>query len=150
MLTKNRLNASIRFYFVGVGNDAERLQNEIGDSEQYFYLGYRNVSDIIADFDYVSLFSKNEGLGLTLIEGCACGKPLITNDITSVLDINENGKTGFVYHDFDALIEGINCLPFPDSEQYKTLSENARNKYEKYFTEYAMIKEYKNYLLRFV
>ncbi len=146
--TKNQLSNNIRFYFIGVGNDAEKLQNEIGHSEQYFYLGYKNVSDIIAEFDYVCLFSKKEGLGLTLIEGCAAGKPLITNDIPAVLDINENEKTGYVFHDFDALIKGINCLPFRDSVKYKILSENARKKYENNFTETVMIRNYEKYLSR--
>ena len=146
--TKNQLNNDIRIYFVGEGNDEDRLKDEIGQSKQYIYLGYQNVSSIIADFDYVCLFSKNEGLGLTLVEGCAMGKPLITNDIPAVLDINENEKTGFVFHDYDALINGINCLPFRDSIEYKLLSENARKKYENNFTETVMISNYVKYLSR--
>ena len=147
--TKNYLNDNIRVYFVGVGHDSEVLKKEIGQSRQYIYLGYRKVSDIIAEFDYVCLFSKNEGFGLTLIEGCANGKPLITNDIRSVLDINEDGKTGYVFHDFNGLINGINNLPLRNTEQYKILSENARNKYEKYFTEDHMIQNYLNYISHF-
>lgn len=147
--TRTLLHNNICLYFVGVGEDEEKLRAEIGNSQQYVYLGYKNVRDIIDDFDYICLFSKNEGLGLTLIEGCMFGKPLITNDIAPVLEINEDGNTGFVYHDINDLIEGLNNLPVRNSSQYKTLSENARKRYEELFTEEKMIQNYKAYLFRF-
>ena len=147
--TKGRLNNNIYCYFVGTGEDEEKLKSEIKNSHQYIYLGYKNIKDIIENFDYVCLFSKNEGLGLTLIEGCMFGKPLITNDISPVIEINENGKTGFVFHDFNSLVSGLNSLPGPDTEKYKKLSINARHKYEKNFQEHLMISTYKDYLKRY-
>ena len=147
--TKGRLNNNIYCYFVGTGEDEEKLKSEIKDSHQYIYLGYKNIKDIIGNFDYVCLFSKNEGLGLTLIEGCMFGKPLITNDISPVTEINENGNTGFVFQDFNSMVSGLNSLPGPDTEKYKHLSVNARHKYEKNFQEHKMISAYKDYLKRY-
>lgn len=71
------------------------------------------------------------------------GKPLITNNIPSVLDINDNGQTGFVFSDFESFVEGCNNLPLPNSNEYIRLSMNARMKYKEKFTEDRMISEYK-------
>lgn len=141
--TKRKLLSHIHIYFAGVGEDMENLQNVINNEGQYHYLGYISLEDEIHKYDYICLFSQKEGLPLSLIEGCMFGKPLITNDISSVLDVNEPNETGFVYSDFDSLIEGLNNLPYHNTNEYTRLSENARKRYEDYFTEEKMIARYR-------
>ena len=144
--TYNKIDDNIKFYFAGTGEDVALLKKQIGFSKQYFYLGYRKAVEIIPQFDYVCLFSKNEGLPLSLIEGCMFGKPLITNNIDSVLDININNVTGFVFPDFNHLIRGLNRIPDKFSDEYSRMSSNARKQYEDKFTEAVMIDNYKRYI----
>ena len=85
----------------------------------------------------------NEGLPLSLIEGLRFGKPLITNKLSAVLDVNKPGETGFAYDDFSSLIDGLNHLPHIDWAIYKQMASNARKRFEECFTEEKMINRYK-------
>lgn len=51
---------------------------------------------IINSFDCLLAPSTNEGFGVPIIEAQACGVPVITNDFTSMPELVEIGKTGFV------------------------------------------------------
>lgn len=142
-MTRGKLLSHIHIYFAGAGEEVELLKKEIEGETQYHYVGFLDMTENLNRYDYVCLFSKNEGLGLSLIEGLMFGKPLITNDLPAVLDVNESGETGFVFPDFKALIKGLNGLPMPDSEVYKRMSCSARLRYERFFTEENMIMQYK-------
>lgn len=141
--TRGKLLSHVHIYFAGVGEDEIELRNVIGNSEQYHYLGYINLAENINQYDYVCLFSQKEGLPLSLIESCMFGKPMITNDLLSVMDVNRDGETGFVFKDFDSLVAGLNALPFVGTPEYIRLSNNARKRYEEYFTEDKMIEQYR-------
>lgn len=140
---RGRLPKHVRFSFAGLGADEVLLKQVIMDDPRFRYLGFVNMSEVLNRFDYVCLFSQKEGLGLSLIEGCMFGKPLITNNLPAVLDVNRPGETGFAYADFDALLKGLNELPLPGSESYMELSRNARQRYEMFFTEERMIAQYR-------
>ena len=142
-MTRDKLLPHIHIYFAGAGEEVELLKKEIEGETQYHYVGFLNMTENLNRYDYVCLFSKNEGLGLSLIEGLMFGKPLITNDLPAVLDVNKAGETGFVFPNFTALVKGLNELPMPDSEAYQHLSCNARLRYERFFTEGNMIIQYK-------
>jgi glycosyltransferase involved in cell wall biosynthesis len=148
--TKGSLHDSIKIYFAGDGEALPQLKKVIGSSEQYRILGNIDIKSEIHKYDYVCLFSEKEGLGITLIEGCMFGKPLITNNLESVLDVNKNNYNGFVVKNYIELIECINSLPFPDSDRYKSLSVNARKQYEDFFTLDKMLQDYKKYLVNIV
>lgn len=140
---RGKLANHIHIFFAGTGEDVETLKKEIEGNAQFHYVGFLKMDEHLNEYDYVCLFSKNEGLPLSLIEGCMFGKPLITNGIQAVLDVNKPGQTGFSYPDFEALVDGLNKLPFPDSGYYKQLSSQARKHYETFFTEEKMIERYK-------
>lgn len=147
--TKGKISSNIKIYFAGKGPDEKALIDEIENSNQYIVLGFIDVYKELYNYDYVCLFSKKEGLPLSLIDGCMFAKPLITNDIKSVLDINMNGYNGFVVSDWEGLIECINNLPLPGTGEYHRLSFNSRKVYENKFLFYAMIDNYKKYLSMF-
>ncbi|MEO3205587.1 glycosyltransferase, partial [Parabacteroides distasonis] len=147
--TKGKISSNIKIYFAGKGPDEKALIDEIKNSNQYIVLGFIDVYKELYNYDYVCLFSKKEGLPLSLIDGCMFAKPLITNDIKSVLDINMNGYNGFVVSDWEGLIECINNLPLPGTGEYHRLSFNSRKVYENKFLFYAMIDNYKKYLSMF-
>ena len=147
--TKGKLLPHIKFYFAGTGEQIALLKQEIGNSEQYFVLGQIDIGEEMPKYDYVCLFSQNEGLGLTLIEGCMFGKPLISNDLASVQDVNINGYNGFVASTWDKLVTCLNSLPLPNSEKYQSLSKHSRALYEKRFRPFTMINEYRTIIKSF-
>jgi len=141
---KNKINKNIKIDFAGEGPLKKELIKIIGGSKQFKVLGYINVFKVLPYYDYVCIFSLNEGLGLSLIEGCMFYKPLITNNIKPVLEVNKPGVNGFMAHDLNELPDVINKLPDNNSDEYKRLANNARQIYEKNFTPEIMIKKYRN------
>lgn len=115
-------------------------------SKHFVALGYVHVESLIYEYDYIMLFSRNEGLGLALIEGLMAGIPLITNALPVFGEVNEPGRTGYMFEDFDALAKGLSTLAKPSSELYKGMSINARARYESMFTEEKMLADYRRYL----
>ena len=144
--TRGLLQKNIEIYFAGEGDTLFLLKETIGYYSQYKILGHIDVNKELNDYDYVCLFSKKEGLPVSLIEGCKFGKPLVTNNISAVLEINKHGYNGFVVNNWIALVNCINSLPLPDSDRYRELSINARQQYLKYFTIEKMLSEYTKYL----
>ena len=134
---------NISIAFAGIGEDAPALKNLIKGSDNITYLGEINIAERIGEFDYVLLFSEKEGLPLILIEACMSGKPMLTNNLPSVTDINVNNKTGFVYESLDDLIAALQTLPNSTDAQYIQLSENSRRQYELFFTEDQMVESYR-------
>lgn len=141
-MTRGQLLPHIHIHFAGVGEKVELLKKEMEGETQYHYVGFLNMEENLNLYDYVVSFSKNEGLPLSLIEGLMFCKPLITNNLLTVLDVNKVGETGFVFSDFASLAKGLNELPMPDSEEYQRLSHNARLRYETFFTEENMVVQY--------
>lgn len=140
---QDKLPPHIHLFFAGEGEDREALVRAIGDNKQMHYLGQIDMKKEIGRFHYTLLFSEKEGLPLTLLESCMFGHPMLTNDIPAAMEINKNGKTGFVYRDIKSLADGLDNLPFPGSAEYEALSENARKEYEDKFREETMIEKYK-------
>ena len=121
------LPSPIVLHFAGVGPD----------------YGFVNVQELLPDYDYVMLFSLNEGLPLSLIEGLRAARPILTGSIPVFREINEDQITGFTYEDFEDLKARIGKLPPPESDQYQVLSRNARERYLQLFREEDMIAAYK-------
>ena len=144
--TKGLLQDNVEFYFAGEGEDSSLLMDAVSSYSQYKILGHIDIKKELANYDYVCLFSEKEGLPISLIEGCMFGKPLITNNIPSVLDINKHGYNGFVVNNWQELINCINTLPAPGSNVYSELSSNARKQYLDLFSIDKMLFEYKYYI----
>ena len=141
--TDGYLNNNIEIYFAGLGEDMYLLKNVINNTGQYKIIGHIDIKKEMYKYDYVCLFFIQEGLGNILVEGCMFGKPLITNNIDAVMEVNKHGYNGFVVKDWKELILCINSLPDRNSDGYKRLSYNARKHYEECFTFEKMILSYK-------
>lgn len=140
---QDKLPPHLHLFFAGEGEDKDALVKAIGSNKQMHYLGQIDIRREIDKFHYTMLFSEKEGLPLTLLESCMFGRPMLTNDIPAAMEINKNGKTGFVYRDIKAFADGLGKLPLPGSDKYRALSENAREEYEDKFREETMIEKYK-------
>lgn len=142
---KGRIPDHVQICFAGKGDELDMLQQEIQGDDHFQYCGFIPKTEI-ADFDYVILLSKNEGMPLILIEAECLGKPLITNNLRSVLDVNVPGETGFVCPSFEGVQDVLKQLPYPDDEHYIRYSRNCRRRYEELFSEQKMIESYKVFL----
>ena len=139
-----KLPPHVQLHFAGSGPDEARLGEVIATDRQMQYLGHVEMEEVLKHYDYVLLFSEKEGLPLTLIEACRQGMPMITNDIPAVCEINEDGRTGFVFSDFASLAAGLTHLPQRDSTAYAAMAKAAREKYERLFREEDMIAQYQD------
>jgi len=95
-----------KLYFVIVGDGplrpkCEEFIKSKGLDGSVFLLGAReDAAELVQDFDVFVLFSRWEGLPLTVIEAMLAGVPVVANNTGGVGEMVVDGETGF-------LIEGL-------------------------------------------
>lgn len=101
----NRLvaeGAHATLLILGAGYDSEygkQLQAQAG--EDVHFLGEQhNVSDWLSEADMFALSSDFEGMPITLIEALANGCIPVGTPVSGIIDLVQDGKTGFVAGDF--------------------------------------------------
>lgn len=89
----------LKVVIVGDGNVREELEDlsvNLGLNGVVNFLGNRgNIGELLAGMDIVALTSKNEGTPLSLIEGMAAGKPVISTVVGGVIDLLGNRSEEF-------------------------------------------------------
>jgi glycosyltransferase involved in cell wall biosynthesis len=95
---------------VGAGpmqESLQRLVSELGITAHVTLTGY--VDDVLPYYQHVFdinvLASRAEGLGISVIEGSACGLPAVVSDCTGLPETIIDGETGFLFGLNDA--EGL-------------------------------------------
>ncbi len=89
-----------------VRNELEAISASLGLTSVVTFLGNReNISELLAGMDIVALTSKNEGTPLSLIEGMAAGKPVISTAVGGVVDLL--GNRGEEFDGFAVCERGI-------------------------------------------
>ncbi|MHB1044207.1 MAG: glycosyltransferase family 4 protein, partial [Eubacteriales bacterium] len=98
-------NPALFFTIVGDGPlraDCEAFIREHGLAGRVFLLGNReNAADLVRDFDVFTLFSRWEGLPLTIIEAMQAGVPVVANAAGGVPELVADGETGFLIDGLD-------------------------------------------------
>ena len=148
---KDKLDKSVKILFAGDGPLYSELKNACGDRPNFVALGF--ISDMVSlykEVDYVMLFTKKEGLPISLIEAAMMAKPIICNDVGGNLEIVEDNVNGFVCNAFSELIECINNLPNITAKEYNRFSKNSRHKYLKQFMIATMINKYDQIILNLI
>jgi len=90
--------------------------------------------------------SYTEGLPNVMLEGMACGTPVLATPVGAIPDVIKDGETGFIMEDNSpaCIAENIErALNNPDLER---IIENARELVEKEFTYEATVERYKKAL----
>ncbi|RXG12921.1 glycosyltransferase involved in cell wall biosynthesis [Leeuwenhoekiella aestuarii] len=141
---KGKLDHNIQIHFAGTGDDFKDLQELCVNSINFIALGF--VEDLeyrIVNYDYIMLFSEQEGLPLSLLEGIMCKKPIIANDVGGNLEIGIPGYNGIeLIENWDSLAEQLNNLNSIEKNQYDLMSERSRELFLKKFRMEIMVEQY--------
>ncbi|MDB4925325.1 glycosyltransferase family 4 protein [Mucilaginibacter sp.] len=142
----NKLSPKIEIHFAGTGPDYEKLKDKCSHTNNFFALGFvDNTNELIANSDYLMLYSKQEGLPISLIEGTLYGKPLLVNDVGGNAEIGIPGVNGILLNnDWDDLANTLNSLVDIPEDEYLRMGKNSRKRYEAMFTYDKMIADYIN------
>jgi glycosyltransferase involved in cell wall biosynthesis len=128
---------------IGTGFDSE-LGKELKSlaGKNIIFLGEKhNVSDYLLNADVFCLSSTREGMPMSLIEALACGCVPICTPVGGLINIIENGKTGYLsksvsendyYHSIRSYLENIGQVKKTDLIQY----------YYNHFSIEACVKKY--------
>lgn len=121
----------IHYILCGKGNQLENLQNQVSKLnivDRVHFLGYRaDVVDICSQSDVYVMPSHREGLPVASLEAMYCGLPLVTSNIRGLVDVMEDGVSGYLCDPDDdvAFAHGIAKLKL-NPEMRKSMAE--RNK----------------------
>lgn len=91
--------------------------------------------------------TKGESFGNTFIESMACGVPVVAPNISSIPEIVENGKNGFIYQEEnvgDAVAKIYQVVN--QAKKYPIFSKNARKRVEENFSISIVAQQYINLL----
>lgn len=131
---KGNIRKEIEILFVGDGPLLEELRKTVNDS-QFQVLGFKNnIYELLQECDFAMLFSKHEGLPITLIEAAMCGTPIICNDVGGNCEIAYQNKNAFIANTWEELINTLNKIPELSEETYRKMSQSSREIYEEHFT----------------
>lgn len=90
----------IHYLICGKGSNLDKLRRQVeslGLGNNVHFLGYRkDVVDICSQSDLYVMPSFREGLPVSSLEAMYCGLPLVTSNIRGLVDIMENGKSGYM------------------------------------------------------
>lgn len=89
------------------------LADELGVSCRVHFLGYRkDVVDICYQSNVYVMPSKREGLPVAALEAMYCGLPLVTSNIRGLVDVMEDGVSGYMHtpDNVDGFAESLKLL----------------------------------------
>lgn len=105
------------------------LAEEVGVADRTFFIGpVDNPASVFAALDVYTLPSREEGLGITILEAMAAGVPVVASAVGGVPEVINDKETGILVPpgDPDALAGAINQL-VEDKKLSNRISESAKN-----------------------
>lgn len=131
---RGKLSDKVRILFAGEGPEYEELQKECGDSTQFVALGFRaDVPELMQQSDFMMLYSRHEGLPISLIEATMTGTPIICNNVGGNCEIAFDGRNALVPESWEELTQTLNLLPELSKETYASMSRASVEVYERYY-----------------
>lgn len=138
-----RLARNIRILYTG----GLRTRNTLPMAENLLPIGpvpFEHMPERYRDMDILLMPTAREGFGLSVAEAMACGLPVVASDCSSIPELFEDGKGGFLcpVGDVDAFAEKINLLA-GDPGLRRRMGEYNRARVEELFRLDRMILQYK-------
>lgn len=126
-----KLDPRVKILFAGDGPLLEEFKKICDGNEQFKPLGFRDdILDLMQQCDFMLLFSKTEGLPISLIESIKSGLPAICNNVGGNSEIIEDGKNGYIVQSWEELETLLNSLPNKTTEEILSLGLNGRKSYK--------------------
>lgn len=119
---KDKVAEDIVLCIVGDGEKRTELEHAsetfMNTSVKVKFLGWqKDIENILPGLDIVALTSLNEGTPVSLIEAQASGTPVISTNVGGVVDVIDDGKTGFVVDSFNPIDFGEKLLELINSKE---------------------------------
>lgn len=140
---------NVRLLLVGDGPDrseVEHLCRQLNLCDQISFLGkYEAVEELLSIADVFLMPSASETFGLAALEAMACGVPVVSSDIGGIPELNDNGKSGFLYplEDTKGMADGVLTILQSD-EVLDQFRQNALRTAEK-FESIHIVNQYLEY-----
>jgi len=144
---KGKLPKEITIQYAGDGPNRKELETLVKDDSQFKVLGQvDDMPSLYQTSDYVLLFSKSEGLPLSLIEAQSYSVPIICNDVGGNLEILKPNENGFFADSFEELLNCLKSLPQVDASTYQTMQQKSLQNFKDNFQFDKMIEQYVDYI----
>lgn len=117
---------------------------KLGVGDRARFLGFRtDLGDLLHAADIAVLPSLREGLSISLLEAMAAGKPIITTDIGSNMEVTRNGEVARIVRAGNANELATAIMEVTSNTAYQArLSQLARAEFERKYTERRMLDQY--------
>lgn len=128
----HKVNPKTKLIIVGDGELREELEDLVGEyklEKAVALVGNQNeVAPYLKRSDIYVSSSLVEGLPLSILEGMACGLPVIANKVGGIPDIVDDGKNGLLIEldDRNAFVEAMLLLANDESKR-KAFGKESRN-----------------------
>lgn len=142
----------LKVLIVGNGqlrHELENLAHKLSVDGNVHFLGERtDIPELLNLMDIMVLTSVSEGLSNTILEGMACGLPIVASDVGGNPELVDDGVTGFLFpsQDVNALAQKLIILA-KDKNKREAMGDNCRRKVEEGFHLDRMISDYKRLYL---
>lgn len=136
-------------YIGGTGEMEKELKEYSklqGTEENVVFVGFlNNVKDLLMAIDLFILPSLWEGFGYVVAEASACKKPVIAFNVSSLPELIQEGKTGYLVpvNDVDVTVERIQRLKDPILRE--KMGENGFEYCNQTFEKSKITKQLENY-----
>ena len=133
----------ICLYLVGRGDELERCKELVetaGLQKEVKILGYRNdIEDLLTVSDVLVSASQREGQPINIIEGMACGVPIVCSNVRGQRDLVTSGENGSLYSlgDSERFCEAIYAL-YEQPELAQKFAQNSMMKVPQYSMKRAL------------
>lgn len=137
----------IKFILAGDGPERKNIESRIKACEiddNFLLIGHvDNMDKFYASIDIYLNTSFHEGLPVTILEAMSYSIPVVAPDIGGLPEVIAHDKTGFLVRkrnaaEFAGVIENM----IGNNELLKTIGQNARDRFEHFFSNNHMAKSY--------
>lgn len=150
----HKRHPDVRFLLVGEYEEDVRAEyepkiKELEEKGMFCYLGHRDdVPALMARSHVIVHPSYSEGMANVLLEGAACGRPLLASDINGCRETMIEGESGFSFtvRSADALVEAIERMLRLSAKEREAMGIAGRAWVEKNFDRKIVIQTYRKLL----
>ncbi|MGE0267713.1 MAG: glycosyltransferase family 4 protein [Candidatus Omnitrophota bacterium] len=143
----------VKLLILGEGKEEHNLKKMVQElnlgEKVFFYPSVENMSGTLSAFDVFVMPSRQEGLGLSVMEAQACGCCVVASRVGGIPSLIEDGQTGFLFEpcNTDDLVEKV-VKALTDRELSRKVGENARKFIINNFSSDVMVEKTINLYLR--